>query len=152
MHQLICKDLFYRLMGNQWAKSRAAVDEANAQRELWDNNHDYQPTEEDDDSEGRTYAGPTISGIALAMYKAERDRQRGLPVLSEEFTPSSTTSDSSNAEMNNMSDCGNCGTEAPLNRPLSLCGKCSEQHYCSRKCQREHWSEHKKRCQASTSS
>jgi hypothetical protein len=133
-------------MGNMWAKSRDAADAADAQRALANKNQDDQAADEDKGTESRGYGGPTISGLASAMSKAERDRRRGLPVLSGEFTLSSTTSGSSDAGTDNLLNCGNCDTVATLDKPLLLCGRCGEQHYCSRNCQKAHWSEHKKRC------
>jgi hypothetical protein len=131
MHQLVCKDPYYRVMGNAWAKARNAVNDEDAQEALWNGSQHDQSTDDDDNPEGHENRGPTDSGLA---------------------TPGSTTSGSSNTETNSMSDCGSCGIAAPLNRRPLLCSKCNEQHYCSRKCQKEHWSEHKKRYLGSTSS
>jgi hypothetical protein len=131
MHKLICKDPFYRVMGNAWAKARNAVNEEDAQKALRNRNQDDQSTDDDDNPEGHGNGRSTDSGLA---------------------TPSSTTSVSSSTETNIKPECGNCGIEAPLNRPPLLCGRCNEQHYCSRKCQKEHWSEHKYRCLGSTPS
>ena len=138
-------------MGNLWARSRDAVDAANAQKELPGRNQDDLAMDEDNDSESGKYEAPTIPALAIALGKAERARQRGLPVLPGESTSASISSDCSSDEENSLLHCGNCGTEAALDRPHLLCKKCGEQHYCSKKCQKADWPKHKKRCLTSTS-
>jgi hypothetical protein len=106
-------------MGNAWAKARNAVDQGD------------QVVDEEDNSESRTYGGPTISGLASALEEDEHDSQRDLSSHFEESAPTSV-SGSSNDEANSKRECGNCGIEAPLNRPPLLCGRCNEQSYCGR--------------------
>lgn len=38
--------------------------------------------------------------------------------------------------------CGTCGVE----ERLSMCGNCNRQQYCSKKCQKKDWKDHKKTC------
>lgn len=138
-------------MGNLWARSRDAVDAANAQRVHSRKDHGDQTTDEESNTEGRNFTAPTIPALASALRKTERARQRGLPVLPGEFSSTSVSSDCSSDEMIEPLICGNCGLVATLEKPLLLCGKCIEQRYCSKECQKAHWSKHKKRCLVPTS-
>eukprot|EP00823_Brevimastigomonas_motovehiculus_P008204 TRINITY_DN7487_c0_g1_i1.p2 TRINITY_DN7487_c0_g1~~TRINITY_DN7487_c0_g1_i1.p2 ORF type:complete len:181 (+),score=35.24 TRINITY_DN7487_c0_g1_i1:88-630(+) len=42
--------------------------------------------------------------------------------------------------------CANCKKGPPTGTKLKVCSGCSEVAYCSRECQRAHWSEHKLVC------
>ncbi|KAI5256331.1 hypothetical protein E4T42_01576 [Aureobasidium subglaciale] len=46
--------------------------------------------------------------------------------------------------------CGNCDASSTEQQPLSMCQKCRRQYYCIKKCQKAHWSSHKKLCLART--
>ena len=61
MHKLICKDPFYRTMGNLLARSRDAVDAANAQKELPGRNQDDLAMDEDNDSDDDSYDDSDVS-------------------------------------------------------------------------------------------
>lgn len=135
-------------MGNSWARSKDAVKAANAQRALPSKHQDDQGVDEDSNTEGPNFRAPTIPALAFALRETERARQRGLPVLPGESTSTSVSSDCSSDEQNDLLNCGSCGIEPTIDRPLLLCGKCNEQRYCSRECQKAHWSRHKKCCQA----
>jgi hypothetical protein len=126
-------------MGNAWAKARNAVDQGK------------QVMDEEYNSESQTFGGPTISDLDSALDEDEHDRQSDLSAHFETSAPTSV-SGNSNDEINSRRGCGNCGIEAPLNQPPLLCGRCNEQSYCGRYCQKAHWSEHKKHCLPSTSS
>lgn len=39
--------------------------------------------------------------------------------------------------------CGKCGL---IKKDMDKCGRCRTTHYCSQKCQRDDWKEHKKSC------
>ena len=138
-------------MGNSWARSKDAVNAANAQRALPTKHQDDQVTYEDSNTKSSNFTAPTIPALAFALHETERARQRGLPVLSGESTSTSISSDCSSDEEYSLLHCGNCGTEATTDKHLLLCGKCFQQHYCSKECHKAHWSKHKKRCPALTS-
>ena len=42
--------------------------------------------------------------------------------------------------------CESCGADEPLDDQFDRCGRCQETPYCSRECQRKHWSVHKQFC------
>ncbi|KAI5270187.1 hypothetical protein E4T47_06422 [Aureobasidium subglaciale] len=47
---------------------------------------------------------------------------------------------------------GICDASSTEQQPLSMCQECRRQYYCSKKCQKAHWSSHKKLCLARTMS
>jgi hypothetical protein len=171
-HQLICEDPDYRKVGNIWVKCgdtagtndplkrfKQSVAQVSAKRwamvyavsdKLFDSNGQDSATSKKSSAVSSTLDCEK-SGLDNASKNAKPDRQLSLPVRPGKSTSSSTISGSSNAGTNSLLDCGNCGTKATPDKALSLCRKCTKQHYCNKKCQKAHWHEHKKHCLASTS-
>lgn len=110
------------MMGNLWAKSSAKVNADAAKK-----------------------PSPVTKPDNLTIDSDHQD-EIALP----ESASASDSDDGSGKNLNAVPKCGNCGMDATPEKSLSLCRKCSNQHYCSKKCQKAHWSIHKKLCLAST--
>ena len=45
-------------------------------------------------------------------------------------------------------ECSYCGTKESDDHQLKRCGRCRQTQYCNTECQRSHWKDHKKQCNA----
>jgi tetratricopeptide (TPR) repeat protein len=102
--------------------------------------------------------GTVLNDYAALLHKAaietgdEQMMQRAKDMMAsihaEEFTSTSSSSTAVHQVLANKSflaqsntNCANCGIEGK-----SACGKCHRVRYCSKECQKAHWSTHKKSC------
>lgn len=85
----------------------------------------------------RTTISSTKADAHPELYRAE----------AEELVASFANA-GSNAPKHDNDVCGACGAEKKADGgALMACSKCRKRHYCSAKCQKEEWKEHKKYCQ-----
>ena len=122
-------------MGNVWAKSGEKADAISKDR-----------------------FAQRVSGTLAKMHPRITELDDETPdtddqddTTSTKYASASSSSDIKWGDLDDKPRCGNCGTEESLDKPLSSCKKCGEEHYCNKKCQKAHWYEHKKRCLTSGS-